>query len=53
MSLHKKYQEMVWWKINHPDLKLKIQKMQQNLDKLEKEKRDGIKKSRSKGTKYT
>tara|TARA_R100000322_G_scaffold169994_1_gene143772 strand:- start:19 stop:162 length:144 start_codon:yes stop_codon:yes gene_type:complete len=35
MSLPKKYQEMVWWKVNHPDLKLKIQKLQQKLDEDE------------------
>ena len=35
MSLPKKYQEMVWWKVNHPDLKLKIQKLRQKLDEDE------------------
>ena len=39
MSLPKKYQEMVWWKVNHPDLKLKIQKLQQKLDENESNKR--------------
>ena len=44
MSLPKKYQEMVWWKVNHPDLKLKIQKLQQKLDE------DESKRSKSAGS---
>jgi hypothetical protein len=39
MELNKKYQEMVWWKTTHPELKLKIQKLQQELDKKENEKK--------------
>ena len=35
VEIPKKYQEMVWWKVNHPDLKLKIQKLQQKLDEDE------------------
>jgi len=46
--LQKKYEEMVWWKVNHPDLKLKIQKMQQSLDEAEEKKHiDGNKKNRT------